>query len=166
MSIYGNLIFDAQIIEDGVTYATPDLTFNKVADTGFKNIQKRLYAFAVYRVDSSFGDTEWRLYGTEGDSGSVTSVSFISDNPKIKFNDDDTEYPLDYYDTFSDEASAKEAMKKSYPVLGCRDPNARNFDETATLDDDSCIYDSQSGMNKGLIGIGIVIIGSLYFLSR
>lgn len=164
--MFDYISFDAQIIEDGVTYATPELTFTKVADTGFKNIQNRLYAFAVYRVDSSFGDTEWRLYGTEDDSEIITSVSFGSDNPTIKFNGDDMEFPLEYYATYSDKESAKAAMNSSYPVLGCRDPNARNFDETATLDDDSCIYDSQNGMNKGLFVIGIVVVGGLYVLSR
>ena len=29
--------FDAQVIEDGVAYATPDETFTKVADGGTKN---------------------------------------------------------------------------------------------------------------------------------
>ena len=37
---------------------------------------------------------------------------------------------------------------KKIPVYGCVDPLANNYDETATIDDGSCVYDVRGCMDK------------------
>lgn len=134
--------FDAQIIEDGVTYATPDETFTKVADGGLKTILGTAYFFTVYRVDfeSSIKEipSEFRVYGTQGDAGTITSAKAESDSPQVAFNGEEMLFPLDYFGTYATREEAVSVMDSGYPVAGCMDSTAKNYNPRATLDDGSC----------------------------
>lgn len=54
----------------------------------------------------------------------------------------------------------------SEPVYGCMDPNATNYDATATDDDGSCEY--ESGLNMGYVvgGVGVLVGVAMMMRSR
>jgi hypothetical protein len=141
-SMFDYIRFDVQTVEDGVTYATPDETFTKVADAGLKSILGTAYFFTVYRVDfeSSVKEipSEFRVYGTQGDAGTITSAKAESDSPQVSFDGAEMLLPLDFFGTFSTKEEAVEVMNSGYPVAGCMAPNANNYNPMATLDDGSC----------------------------
>lgn len=160
--MFDYIVFNTGSIEDGDMYFTPDVTYAKVADIGYKSILDTLYFFAVYRITYSDDSPEdYRLYGSTGDKGIITSAKYVSDMPQIIFNgDDDFVGSLDFYGTFATETEAKEAMNNSYPEAGCRDESATNYDATATLDDGTCIY----GDNYTPYIIGGVALAAVYFI--
>lgn len=159
--MFDYVVFNTGSIEDGDMYFTPDVTYTKVADIGRKSVLDVLYFFAVYRITYSDDSPEdYRLYGSTGDAGIITSAEYVSDGPKIKFNGEDSSYALEFYGTFATETEAKEAMNNSYPEAGCRDTTATNYDASATLDDGTCIY----GDNYTPYIIGGVALAALYFI--
>ena len=134
--------FDATVIENGETFFVPSKTFTKVADGGLKSVIDKVYLFTVYRVDYESNveeiPSEFHVYGTQGDAGSITSAKALNDSPKVTFEDDETPFPLDFFGSFSTKAEAVEVMNSGYPIGGCTSPESANYNPSATLDDGSC----------------------------
>lgn len=134
--------FDATVIENGETYFVPSKTYTKVADGGLKVVLNKAYLFTVYRVDYESNveeiPSEFHVYGTQGDAGSITSAKAESDSPKVAFNGEEMTFPLDFFGSFPTKEEAVEVMNSGYPVAGCTNPESGNYNPSATLDDGSC----------------------------
>lgn len=164
--MFDYLRFEAVVIENGTTYAVPDQTFEKEADTGLRIVLGKAYSFALYRVDFSDGsESEYRLYSAANgeDPSNVTSISYTSYDPSATFNDSDSRIQLDYYGTYATRAEGITAMNAAIPVVGCRDPSATNFNDKATVEDGSCKYGKDY---TGLILVGGLVLAALVLTQR
>ncbi len=140
--MFDYITFDTSMINRADSYYKPEKTYTKISYGGVTNVLNNSYLFAVYRVDyDSAGDdipSEFHVYGSQGE-GVVSSAHPLDDEPKVKFEDSDMPFSLDFYGSFPTEAEAIEVMESAYPVGGCTDVNSANYDPSATLDDGTCM---------------------------
>lgn len=171
--VFGNISPGLEIFEainfDDYTY-TPDRTYTLVDSKSGKGLDK-IYYYALYKVEfQDESEPEWRLHGeksslTDADGETRPNYNFEwdADSPFATITTDtDTEGFTDfipYVATYTTESEGKEGLASAVPVLGCRDKNATNYQYNATMEDGSCIYATDEGMNWLPIALGVGLIG-------
>ena len=171
--VFGNISPGLEIFEainlDDYTY-TPDRTYTLVDSKSGKGLDK-IYYYALYKVEfQDESEPEWRLHGqsgplrdAEGEEYPEYNFEWDADSPFMTIStasdSEGLKEFIPYVATYTTESEGKEGLASAVPVLGCRDKNATNYQYNATMEDGSCIYPTDEGMNWLPIALGVGLIG-------
>mgnify|MGYP003113736087 FL=1 len=171
--VFGNILPGLEIFEsynpDDGTY-TPDRTYTLVDSKSGKGLDK-IYYYALYKVEfQDESEPEWRLHGqsgplrdAEGEEYPDYNFEWDADSPFMTIStasdSEGLKEFIPYVATYTTESEGKEGLASAVPVLGCRDKNATNYQYNATMEDGSCIYPTDEGINWLPIALGVGLVG-------